>query len=533
MTRDLLLLMLATFASEDLTTIAAGLLVQRGELPLVAATLACAAGIWVGDLGLWLVGRIFGTHVLEWRRVAAVLPARSGERFRGWFDSHAGAAMIGSRFAPGTRLPLYIAAGACRTSFTQFAGWSFAAVGLWTPALLGASALFGSQVSMIAGAWLAAGRLVMLVLALLLLAVWRFGLRLLNRRGRQRLAVRVSRIWRWEFWPMWLFYAPVAAWTTWLAMRHGGFRTITAANPGMPDGGVVGESKFRILATLPRAWTIPAILSESAAGHRLHALRAGVEQSGWRFPLVLKPDVGQRGSGVRLARGWDDVDDYLRRTSADVIAQPYHPGPFEAGIFYYRLPHWSRGRILCITDKHFPAVTGDGRSTMEDLIWAHRRYRMQAPTLLSRLGPRRADVPRPGERVALGIAGNHAQGAMFTDGRALITPALEARIDAIAQAYRGFYIGRFDVRYANREAFMAGRDLAIVELNGATAECTNVYDPRNSLVAAYRQLFLQWRLVFVIGAANRSAGRPVSSTERLVELLRTHLSSPEVFPVAD
>jgi hypothetical protein len=80
---------------------------------------------------------------------------------------------------------------------------------------------------------------------------------------------------------------------------------------------------------------------------------------------------------------------------------------------------------------------------------------------------------------------------------------------------------------------MAGRDLAIVELNGATAECTNIYDPAGTLVAAYRQLFLQWKLVFAIGAANRRRGCPSSSTARLIRLLGAHLSMPEEFAVSD
>jgi len=115
----------------------------------------------------------------------------------------------------------------------------------------------------------------------------------------------------------------------------------------------------------------------------------------------------------------------------------------------------------------------------------------------------------------------------------MITSALEARIDAIARQYPGFFIGRFDIRYAERVAFMAGRDLAIVELNGATAECTNVYDPQASLWSAYRQLFLQWRLVFEIGAANRRLGAPAATSRRLYGLLRDHFTMTTPFAVSD
>jgi hypothetical protein len=80
---------------------------------------------------------------------------------------------------------------------------------------------------------------------------------------------------------------------------------------------------------------------------------------------------------------------------------------------------------------------------------------------------------------------------------------------------------------------MAGTDLAIVELNGATAECTNIYDPERSLLAAYRLLFLQWRLVFAIGAANRRRGLPATSPQRLRRLLHEHLTTRIALPVAD
>jgi hypothetical protein len=50
-----------------------------------------------------------------------------------------------------------------------------------------------------------------------------------------------------------------------------------------------------------------------------------------------------------------------------------------------------------------------------------------------------------------------------------------------------------------------------------TSESTDIYDPKNSLLAAYQVLFRQWRLAFEIGAANRRAGvRPTG----VVELLR-------------
>jgi hypothetical protein len=187
------------------------------------------------------------------------------------------------------------------------------------------------------------------------------------------------------------------------------------------------------------------------------------------------------------------------------------------------MPGSPRGRIFSITDKQFPVVVGDGGSTIERLIWRHPRYRLQGDTFAARHREALTRVLDAGERFPLAIAGNHCQGTTFRDGAHLITPALECRVDDIARAYPGFFVGRFDVRYADVEAFMEGRDLAIVELNGVTAESTNIYDPAGSLWTAYRVLFRQWSIIFAIGAANRRAGAPVSSLRRVAGLVRAHL----------
>ena len=75
--------------------------------------------------------------------------------------------------------------------------------------------------------------------------------------------------------------------------------------------------------------------------------------------------------------------------------------------------------------------------------------------------------------------------------------------------------------------------MAIVELNGATAESTSIYDPRTPLWQAYRQLFRQWSIVFAIGAANRRSGARVSSMRRLAALVRAHLTATAAFEVSD
>lgn len=519
-------LLLGTFISEDAATVTAGLLVQRGEVAAWVAILAVGTGIFAGDMTWWAVGRLagarFASHPWLSRRAA---PA-SVVALRGRLERRPALALLLARGLPGTRVAVYLAAGLSGAPVWPTIGWTIVAILCWTPATI----LFGASLYAAAdraapglGPWLVIGA------ALLVFGALRAASRV-DWIARWRDLVRaVARYRRWEFWPAWVFYLPVAVWVAWLAIRYRGVSVISAANPGMPDGGIVGESKHDILKRLPADVVIPSgVIAPGPGSDRIRRAEALMRREEWSYPIVLKPDAGQRGEGVRLIRSAADLAAYLSlsvREDAAVLAQPYHPGPFEAGIFYYRYPGESRGRILSITDKVFPEVTGDGRSTVAELVDRHPRYRLQRRLFAERHAANWERVLHVRERLPLTIAGNHAQGAIFRDGAHLWSAALEARIDEIARAYPGFFIGRFDVRYGDAIAFRAGQDLAIVELNGATAEPTDVYDPDGSLVAAYRGLFRQWSLVFAIGDANRQAGCAVSSLGRVLELVKAHLSA--------
>ncbi len=529
-----LAIVLGTFASEDLTCIGTGLLIQRGQIGVTTGVAACIVGIFVGDVGLWLLGRTFGAAAVSAPWIARRVPEERWAAARAWLERHAAGAIVGSRFMPGTRFALYVLSGVLRLPLLVFAVWALLAAVLWTPTIVLLTAALGdvfvARIAPILGAgW--ATKMATVVAALGFVRLVRL---CLDRPRRVRLRARLARSVRWEFWPMWLFYAPVAVWIAILAVWHRGLSTITAANPGIPDGGTIGESKFDILQRLPANCTIPSTrVTRDAVRHRIDQLRADVDALRWSFPLVLKPDVGQRGTGVRVARDWDAVHAYLSLTDAPVLVQPFHPGPFEAGVFYYRMPHEATGRVFSITDKQFPVLVGDGVSTVEELIWTHPRYRLQGATFVARHRASRRVVLAAGERFQLAVAGNHAQGTLFRDGAHLLTEALARRIDEIARSYPGFFVGRFDIRYRDVDAFRRGEDLAIVELNGATGESTNVYDPAGSLWRAYRVLFRQWALVFAIGAANRRAGIAVTPTRRLVTLVRQHLTAATPFPVSD
>jgi pimeloyl-ACP methyl ester carboxylesterase len=347
----------------------------------------------------------------------------------------------------------------------------------------------------------------------------------LSYRRRRLLLSSWRRLTRWEYWPLWAVYPPVVLWVVWLALKHRSATLFTAANPAIPSSGVAGESKFAILKGLgePAAWIARSGLIGGALPPSARVAEADVFMSarGLTLPIVLKPDQGQRGAGVKVARRRAEVEAYLEHAAGDTVIQEYVPG-VEFGVFYVRRPTETRGSILSITEKRLPVVTGDGRRTVEQLVLDDPRAVCMARFHLAQQRPRLSAVPPAGAPVSLGDCGSHCRGAEFLDGRRYISKALDDAVEAVVRPFDGFYFGRFDVRAPSADAFARG-EFTVIELNGVTSEPTHIYDPAVGVLDAYRALFAQWSLAFAIGAENARAGAPVTPPWRLAQTTLTAL----------
>lgn len=503
------LIVVATFVSEDLACIGAGLLVAQGRLDYTSAVVACFIGIFVGDVVLYLAGRWLGAAALA-RAPLRWLITPSQVRFAAdWLQRRGLIVIVLSRFIPGTRLPTFFTAGSLRTNLLAFSLYFGFAVAIWTPLLvlfamkLGDAAFERFHELQRNALW------AMALLALAILLLVKILIPMLSHRGRRRLVGSWRRWTRWEFWPGWLFYPPVVAYVLWRGLRHRSPLLFTASNPAIPTGGFVRESKSQILDGLtadPRNRPFVAdYLFLPTGEERLETATRWVES----YPVVAKPDAGQRGSGVAIVRDPPELADVLEAADYDLLLQRYVTGE-EYGLFYARHPEEERGRIISITVKRMPHVEGDGRRTVEQLILDDPRAVVMARHYVRALGQQAFRVPEAGERVQLIDIGTHCRGAIFLDGAELNTPELERAVDAVSGRYDGFFFGRYDVRTPDAAALGRG-EFTVLELNGVTSEATHIYDPRHSLVEAWGTLCRQWALAFEVGAANCKNGtRPIN-----------------------
>lgn len=328
---------------------------------------------------------------------------------------------------------------------------------------------------------------------------------------------------KWEFWPWWFFYGPIYPYWFWLGLRMGRLSFFTAANPGLYMGGFIAYSKWAVLRQLPEQYVPKTHFFEHIedAQHVRRAMQAlGVE-----YPVILKPDVGERGFGVAKIDNEAQLAAYLARYPREgVLLQAYIAAPREYGVLFSRLPDGSDapGRVSSIVEKVMLAVTGDGKRTLLQLMQADERCRYHLQALEEEYASKLDEVLPPGKTRQLTSIGNHVRGATFRDATALISEALVARFAELSQHVEGFYFGRYDLRCHGPEDLAAGR-FKVVELNGVNSEPGHIYDPHYPLLRAYRHLFAHWGRIGRISRQNLHRGAQAAPLKALWAAVRGQL----------
>jgi biotin carboxylase len=95
-----------------------------------------------------------------------------------------------------------------------------------------------------------------------------------------------------------------------LWIRFKKITVVTAANPGMEEGGFKGESKNEILKKI-ESYDLVArfkyLDSENTSTELIDSALSFMETNSLEFPIVLKPDKGERGKGVQIIKDLDDL----------------------------------------------------------------------------------------------------------------------------------------------------------------------------------------------------------------------------------
>ncbi len=329
-----------------------------------------------------------------------------------------------------------------------------------------------------------------------------------------------------EYWTWWVFYLPLLPYWLYLALRTRSLTFFTNADPCIDYGGFFGESKMAILAQIPPEY-LPQTLFVPQ-GTSFADLCTQLAEARISFPIIAKPNVGERGTQVEKLLTEAALQHYCQQNLVDFIIQEYIDYTLELGVLYYRMPNDPRGKVSSVTQKEFLSIVGNGQSTVEELMETNTRARFQLEAMRKRLGEGIKKVYPKGEKVLLEPIGNHCRGTKFINANALINDTLHEVFNKIALPIEGFHYGRFDMRVRSLEDLYEGKNIRIMELNGVSSEPGHIYDPSYSLWRAYKDLANHWRIIADISIQQQQKGFHPVPVKVLWQVVKQHFGKTPV-----
>jgi hypothetical protein len=333
------------------------------------------------------------------------------------------------------------------------------------------------------------------------------------------------RLFHWEFWPMWIVYLPLYIYYVWLLIKARSPWFWSASNPSIDTGGMLGESKIEIFNIIPDHLKPPTIYIKT--GTSLHVLLNIIKENNFVFPIICKPDRGERGFQVAKIHNEKEFENYVDKNKVDYLIQPFCPFPLELGVYYRRYPWEETGEIFSVVKKEFLHIQGDGKRTLRELIESNNRAILQWEKLDAKFSHRMAEIIPDGEKLELEPIGNHARGTKFINENHIIDDRLNKVFDDITNQIPGVYFCRYDLRTTSEEDLKQGKNIFIVELNGVGAEPAHMYDPNYKLRWAWRDLINQYKMVYKISVYNHQHGVKYMTTAEV----RSHLKMRKAYRI--
>ncbi len=322
---------------------------------------------------------------------------------------------------------------------------------------------------------------------------------------------KVSRFARWwtrftnfEFWSFDVFYFPVKFYYLFLVIRSRSAFFFTASNPSIEFGGMLGEKKSEIFDLIPDEYMpITRLFPPDVSPQDV---LSQIQESALSFPVIAKPDIGERGWMVSKLNSEEELENYLKEINVNFLIQEFIDLPVELGVFYIKIPGETNGKVTSIVKKGFLSVTGNGEDSVQELLEQNVRAMLQVDFNSPELRVKGKDIPSEGEEVLIESIGNHCRGTTFLNYNHWIDEELHAAFDHISEQITDFYFGRFDLRCASIETLRQAKDFKILELNGAGSEPGHVYHPGASIFAAYRDILWHLKMLRRVSAANHKRG---------------------------
>jgi len=321
---------------------------------------------------------------------------------------------------------------------------------------------------------------------------------------------------KWEYSPEWVIHLPTSVMYTWFSLRSLTPLFFTNVSHDYRDSNITNSGKSEVYRHLePSNYPKTVLVSAEASTAIDHSQLPA-------YPLIAKPNIGKRGFSAALLKDQADLFIYVNDSRVDFLLQAYIDYPNECGIFYIRHPNQSTGKITSIGLKTLLSITGDGTSSMIELL--HQRGLHEQSGSALRHYNLEKTILDDDEVVVIEPIGSHNRGTVVRSGDHLINDQLLQSIESSLGQFELYY-GRLDIKYKTWDQLLQG-DFKIIEINTITSEPLSIYDAKVGLVDKYKMIYRHLRDLYSISAYLKSQGRQrlsLSSFYKYIKDYQAHM----------
>ena len=322
----------------------------------------------------------------------------------------------------------------------------------------------------------------------------------------------------WETWHYMAKYIPIMPVWAWYCVRARSLWFFTPSNPTISFGGFEGETKSEMYKQLPPGTFPKSIYIKPSFS--VNEIKILLAESGLSYPFAVKPDAGMMGFMFRTIKNEEELLAYHEKMPVEYIIQAFEDYPIEVSVFYYRMPYEQKGTITGFLRKEFLQVTGDGKSTLQQLIENYERVRFRIEEIRAKHADKLETVLPAGKIYFLSYALNLSRGGRLISLEHEKDEKLLKVFDDLSHYTKHFYYGRYDIKCASIEDLKNGRNFSILEYNGCGAEPHHAYGNGYTLIQAYGIFLHHWKMLYRISAYNHKNGFPRWGFKRGLDYLK-------------
>ena len=326
----------------------------------------------------------------------------------------------------------------------------------------------------------------------------------------------IHKLLHWEYWPQEIVYLIIYPYYVWIAFKLRATGFFVVANPHDGEMNFLMESKIKIYKHIPTKYYPTTIYVEPKQDFNF--ILDAIKQAQILLPFITKPNIGHKGIGVKKIHSTDELLEHHRHAKHPYLIQRLIEFEHEIGMFWVRFPNEANGKLTGIVYKEYLHVVGDGKSTLEELIYANARTYYQLHYLKNKFKPEWNNILAKDEKKIIVPFGSHFRGSKFIDYSYKITPKLTETFNAICTQINGYYYGRMDIKFDNWQDLENGKNFAIIETNGAGSEPTHIYDPTHSIFFAWKEIARHLSYLQKVCLQNKQKGYQTANLQQLLKM---------------